>query len=342
MLLKVVTALLLLASGGAGLPTFETKFGTWSRLPNITWNGVQSPRQEHGSALVGDDIYVLGGILPWNGTTYPTTNIVQKYNTKTGVWTETASMPAALNHANVAVVNGKIYYIGGMEATDDTYWNATGKSAVYDPSTNKWTVLPGIPEGRAIGSAATLVVGETIYLPGGLFYTNTTYDQEGTVSIFTSYNVKSRKWTVLPDLPAPRDHAGKGIYLDMLYILGGRAFGNKNVVDTVFGFNLTSHCWSEGYEPMPTGRGGVASATIGSQMFTAGGEGDRNTSTAVFPQMQAYDAAKNTWTKYANMSLPIHGSAAVVYKGQVVIPGGGIVTGADLSPVVQRFKPPRW
>lgn len=186
MLLKIVTTLLLLASGGVGKPTHKIPSGKWSRLPNITLDCEQYPRQEHGVALIGDDVYVLGGILPWNGTTYPTTNIVQKYNMKTGIWIETAPMPAALNHVNVAVVNGNIYYIGGMEEVDAyagtvAYWNATGKSAVYSPSTNKWTVLPSMPEGREIGSAATLVASETIYLPGGLTYTNTTNDQEGTV-----------------------------------------------------------------------------------------------------------------------------------------------------------------
>ncbi|KAF4185804.1 hypothetical protein CNMCM7927_006229 [Aspergillus lentulus] len=324
-----------------GLPTNERPLsGKWSTLPNITRDGFEYPRQEHAAVLVGDEMYVLGGILPWDGKEYATTNIVQKYNMITGTWTETAPMPAALNHANVAVVDDKIYYLGGLEAVDETYWNATGKSAVYDPATDEWTVLPSMPEGREIGSAATLVVDDTIYLPGGLAYTNITYDQEGTVSRFTSYNVRTQEWTTLPDLPAPRDHAGKGIYQDMLYILGGREFGNKNVVSTVFGFNLTSHQWSTAYEPMPIARGGVASATIGSQTFMAGGEGDRRTPTAVFPEMQAYDAAKNTWIDYADMPLPIHGSDAVVYKGEIVIPGGGIVTGATLTPVVQTFKPP--
>ncbi|KAL4949358.1 galactose oxidase [Aspergillus filifer] len=341
MLSTVLTALLLLASACEALPTAETSLaGEWSTLPNITRDGTEYPRQEHAAVLVGDNIYVLGGILPFDGREYATTNIVQKYNTITGTWTETAPMPAALNHANVAVVNNKIYCLGGLEATDETYWNATGKSAVYDPAVDEWTVLPSMPEGREIGSAATLVLGDTIYLPGGLAYTNITFDQEGTVSRFTSYNVKTQEWTNLPDLPAPRDHAGKGIYQDMLYILGGRSFGNKNVVSTVFGFNLTSHEWSTAYEPMPIARGGVASATIGSLMFTAGGEGDRRTSTAVFPEMQAYDAATNTWISYADMPLPVHGTDAVVYKGEIVIPGGGIVTGATLTPVVQIFKPP--
>lgn len=341
MISTIVAGLLLLASGCEALPTNQTPLpGKWSTLPNITLNGVEYPRQEHAAALVGDEIFVLGGILPWDGKEYATTNIVQKYNMITGTWTETAPMPAALNHANVAVVDGKIYYLGGLEAVDETYWNATGKSAVYDPAMDEWTVLPSMPEGREIGSAATVVVDDTIYLPGGLAYTNITYDQEGTVSRFSSYNVRTQEWTTLPDLPAPRDHAGKGIYRDMLYILGGREFGNKNVVSTVFGFNLTSQQWATAFEPMPIARGGVASATIGSLIFTAGGEGDRRTPTAVFPEMQAYDAATNTWVDYADMPLPVHGSDAVVYEGEIVIPGGGIVTGATLTPVVQTFQPP--
>jgi hypothetical protein len=90
----------------AVLPIEST--GTWSTLPNITLDGVQYPRQENSVVLLDDDMYVLGGILPFNGITYPTVNIVQKFNFLTNTWTEVAPMPAALNHVNVAVVNGLI------------------------------------------------------------------------------------------------------------------------------------------------------------------------------------------------------------------------------------------
>lgn len=345
MYLKAVSVLCLLAgrASGTAVPVARTALpGTWSTLPNITLNSVQYPRQEHSVVLLGDDMYVLGGVLPFNGMTYPTVNIVQKYNFITNMWIEVAPMPAALNHVNVAVVNGMIYYLGGLGVTatgGPAYWNALGACAVYDPFADKWTVLPDMPEGRAIGSAATMVVGETVYLPGGLLNTNLTNDEEGTTAMFTSYNVVTRKWTVLPDLPAPRDHAGKGQFGNMLYILGGRLDGHWNVVDTVFGYNVDTKCWSTEFAPMPTGRGGCASATIGCMMFTAGGEGDPNTSTHVWPQMQAYDAVRNTWTNYTNMATPVHGTAAVAYKGKVIIPGGAIEIGGDPTQLVQTFTP---
>lgn len=286
-------------------------------------------------------MYVLGGILPFDGTTYPTTNIVQKFNFLTNTWTEVAPMPAALNHANVAAVDGLIYYLGGLAATEPTYWNASGASAIYDPSADQWTVLPDMPTDRAIGSAATLVHGDTIYLPGGLLHTNLTDDDEGTTAIFTSYNVRTQEWTALPDLPAPRDHAGKGQHGSTLYILGGRLFGNKNVVDSVFAYDIHSRVWSTGFAPMPTPRGGVASATIGSKIFTAGGEGDPNTTSKVFPEMQAYDAKRNRWISYPDMTIPVHGSAALAYDGSFVVPAGGLVTGGEPTQLVQRFTPGR-
>lgn len=334
---------LLLAGRASGASLARTVLpGTWSTLPNITLDGTQYPRQEHSVALAGDDMYVLGGVLSFDGTTYPTVDVVQKFSFVTNIWTEVAPMPAALNHVNVAIVDGIIYYLGGLAVTETggpAYWNASGACAAYDPSTDQWTVLPDMPEGRAVGSAATMVVGDTIYLPGGLLNTNLTNDEEGTTAMFTSYNVVTQEWTVLPDLPAPRDHAGKGQYDNMLFVLGGRLGGHWNVVDTVFGYNIDTQSWSADFAPMPTGRGGSASATIGSKMFIAGGEGDPDTSNNVWPQMQAYDAARNVWTNFTDMAVPVHGTAAVAYNGNIIIPGGGVTIGGDPTQLVQMFTP---
>jgi len=345
MLLKAVSSLALWAGWAscAAVPAPRSATaGTWAALGNLTVNGVSFPRQEHSVASIGTNIYVLGGIESFDGTTYPTINLTQVFSTTQNTWKTLAPMPAALNHANVAAVNGKIYVLGGLAITETggpLFWNASGACAVYNPATNCWTVLPEMPAGRAIGSAATLVVDDTIYLPGGLLNTNLTNDEEGTTAMFTSYNTVTGKWTVLPDLPAPRDHAGKGTYGDMIYILAGRLDGHWNVVNTVFGYNIKTNSWSTDFPVMPTGRGGAASATIGSLMFVSGGEGDPNTPTNVWPQVQAYDAVKNTWTNYTDMARPVHGSAAAAVNGKIYIPGGGAIIGGDPVAWVSSFTP---
>jgi N-acetylneuraminic acid mutarotase len=325
----------------ASPPADSASIGIWATLPNITMNGTQYPRQEQSVVLVDDEMYLLGGVIPSDGSAFPTV-CVQKFNFITNTWTKVAPIPVALNHVNVAVVHGLIYYLGGLAVTASGgpgFWNAFGACAVYDPSADKWIVLPDMPEGRAAGSAATMVVGDTIYLPGGLLNTNLTNDEEGTTAMFSSYNIVTREWAILEDLPAPRDHAGKGQYGNMLYILGGRLYGHWNVVDTVFGYDIATDCWSTDFPPMSTGRGGYASASIGSKMFTAGGDGDLDTTSNVWPQMQAYDAVTNSWTNYTDVAIPVHGPGAVVYQRKVVIPGGGVEIGGAPTRIVQSFTP---
>ncbi len=64
-------------------------------------------------------------------------------------------------------------------------------------------------------------------------------------------------------------------------------------------------------------------------MFIAGDEGDPDTYTNVWPQMQAYGAARNTWTSYTDMATPAHGTAAMAYNDEITIPIGELETGHD-------------
>lgn len=319
--------------------------GTWSTLANITSNGVQFPRQEGSIALVGSDIFYIGGTTPvsTSSTVGETIANVSRYSITNNTWASVASMPHACNHCNVGVVDGLIYVLGGMNVTaagGPSFWNATGASAVYDPSTDVWTTLPDVPAGRAVGSAATMVVGGTIYLPGGLLNTNLTTDEEGTTAMFSAYNTQTAEWSILEDVPAPRDHAGKGVWGTTLYILAGRLDGHWNDTSTVFAYDINSTSWSTHYAPMPTGRGGAASATIGDWMIVAGGEGDPDTPLNVWPQTQAYNPVKNIWANYTDMAIPVHGTAAVAYNGTMYIPAGSTHIGPGPTAFLQTFIPP--
>ncbi|KAE9368043.1 galactose oxidase [Stipitochalara longipes BDJ] len=303
-----------------------TATGSWTTVAHIS----MEPRQEHGAVKFDDDtIYIIGGIYPEADGIFPTVTIVQKYSVSANAWTSVADLPIPLNHPNSAVVNGKIYVLGGLTTVSSStnFWNATGACFEYDPTLNIWTTIGELPEGRWTGSAAVGVSGTTVYLAGGLANTNLSNDEEGTISVFTSYNVATKHFAVLPDMPEPRDHAGVGLVNNTLYILGGRAYGHNNTKNTVFSYDLKSNCWSTGLSSMPTARGGCASGVIGTQIFTIGGEGDQDAVSGVFPQNQAYDTATNEWKSYALMDVPRHGTAGVVFGNKVYIPGGGLHEG---------------
>src|SRR5207245_11599377 len=68
-----------------------------------------TPRAETAAVLVGNEAYVLGG-FDANGMASAK---VEVYNTTSDAWRTASPLPVALHHAGAAVVNGRIYIVGG-------------------------------------------------------------------------------------------------------------------------------------------------------------------------------------------------------------------------------------
>jgi N-acetylneuraminic acid mutarotase len=257
-------------------------------------------------------------------------------------------MPRGLNHVNAAVVNGKIYVIGGLAETDNgvRVWDAVPDSWVYDLSTDTWETIPGLPTGEERGSAAVGTYQSKIYLAGGMskleLFANGTQDSVSVVSIF---DTDTRTWLPVPEaakyIPEARDHAGAAVVGGKMYVLGGRDRGQENVRDTVFVLDLCDleAGWKTSSARMPTARGGVAAGVIGRNVYVFGGEGNVQSDTGVFDQVEVYDTVRNRWAKAGRMRLPRHGTYAVGVKGKVYIPGGGTSQGGEPVSDFDVFAP---
>lgn len=296
------------------------------------------PRQEHGVAAIGRDVYVIGGIRPDGAGGVVTVADVEVYDTRRDRWRRAAPLPVAMNHPNAAVVGGRLYVLGGLSG--GASWEAIGDSFVLDPATGRWTSLPPMPAGVLRGSAAIGVHGTRILLAAGMrTLTPGPGGLQDTVATVNAYDVVTRRWSRLPDLPEPRDHAGGAVIGHTLYVVGGRDRGQVNVRDTVYALNLRTGTWST-RAPMPTARGGIATAVIGSTIHTFGGEGNVvggvNT---VFAQTEAYDTARDRWQRLAPMPVPRHGGAAVAVGGTVHLPGGGTRGGGSPVGVNDTYRP---
>lgn len=301
------------------------------------------PRQEHTTLFVSPStIAILGGIVPSNDTTlavpFQTTSLMQFYSIPTNTWSTRAPIPQLLNHLNAAVVDGKIYLLGGLveagNSNDDRAWRAIGESWIYDPSLDTWSTLPSLPAGQERGSAAVGVYNNKIYLAGGVttleLYGNQTQATVPTVSVFDTV---AKKWLDVPEparlMPAGRDHAGAAVVNQKMYVLGGREQGQGNVKDTVFVLDLCGleKGWRTSAARMPTARGGVAAGVVGTKIYTFGGEGNLAVESGVFAEVEAYDTVRDKWYGVGSMRVPRHGTYAVGVKGKAYIPGGGIVQG---------------
>jgi N-acetylneuraminic acid mutarotase len=158
----------------------------WTRHDSIGLG----PRQEHGVAGFEDTIFVVGGVRYDNNNTVETVNLVEYYSVTKEKWHVAAPFPQAVNHANAAAVDGKVYVLGSLSA--GVNWTALPETYVYTSGNDSWTALAPMPERTARGASAIGVYDDTVYLAGGQLYLEIVppYQQPG-LDLVSSYNPKS-------------------------------------------------------------------------------------------------------------------------------------------------------
>lgn len=320
-----VAALTLLSVASALSPCTP---GTWQNLTSVP-----SARQEHGTTAIGNEtIAILGGNIR-NNVSSETTDLFQLYDIESDTWKTVAPAPYKVNHPNIAAIGGKLYLLGGLAvgpvaSAADINWVATGLSYVYDVAGDEWTQLEDMPVGTERGSAVVGVHGEMIYLAGGMtVLKNRVQDAVNSVIAFNTTSGEYQRLGVGgAELPESRQHAAGAVINDTFYVIGGRRYSQTNYRDTVFQLDLSSPqaIWQINSARMRTARGGINGGAVGNVFYVFGGEGNPDSDSGVFPQIDAFDTGNSTWTRPGPMSIPRHGTQAASAGGRIYIPGGGL------------------
>jgi len=296
------------------------------------------PRQEHGVAGFDNQIFVIGGVRYDNNNTVENVNLVEYYATQEHKWHVAAPLPQAVNHANAAAVDGKVYVLGSLSA--GVNWTALPDTYVYTPNNDSWTALAPMPEGTARGASAIGVYNDAVYLAGGKLFLEIVppYQQPG-LDLVSSYNTTSNTWnTALPSLPQARQHVSGTVVGSTFYVIGGREFDITSFHNTTYALDLNNPTeWRE-MAQMPTARGSLACAALGTIIYCFGGEGDASNVNAIFAQVEAYDTVTDTWSSLPPMEVPRHGTGAVALDGRIWIPGGGVKTAMAPAGIFDSFE----
>ncbi|KAF4968696.1 hypothetical protein FSARC_3982 [Fusarium sarcochroum] len=317
----------------SAVPTYNSHDKPWTTLANLP-----RLRQEHSTVAVDDNtIAIIGGITPIGNTSLftglNTVDWVHLYDIPTNSWRTAAPSPYRVNHPNVAARDGRIYLLGGLVDASDPpkplpEWIASGESHVYDLLTDTWTQLESMPPGTERGSAIMGVHEELIYVAGGMTVLEGPY--QDAVTTVTTFNTTSGKWQRVVEeaanIPDGRQHAAGAIVDDIMYVVGGRWFNKTNVRGEVFMLDLSNQTagWTTGPNRMPTARGGISGAVVGSKLYTFGGETNKHSASGVFDNVEVLDLKTLEWTELKAMPVPRHGTSAVAVGNQIYIPGGGL------------------
>ncbi|HBY21130.1 MAG TPA: hypothetical protein DEG71_09025 [Clostridiales bacterium] len=278
-------------------------------------------------------------------------------------WRTVSSMGTARHNASIVAVNGKIYAIGGSNASN-TYLNTMEE---YNPSTDTWTPKANIPQGR--DGTAVAVIENKIYLMGGMYsgnpqnlvyaYDTTTntwstdiasmqyaraYSEaavvDGRIYIIAGnngngidkvemYDPTTNQWQEKQSMPVQTWGHGVAIVDNKIYVMGNADGINSN---KVFEYNVTSNSWTQ-VANMPVGKKYFGTAVVNEKIYVIAGESSNSTNT-----VYEYNPVSNQWDSVANAltSRDSLGAATVIGKIYAV---GGLNSSGTLA-TVEEYTPP--
>ncbi|GJL63474.1 MAG: hypothetical protein NPIRA04_21280 [Nitrospirales bacterium] len=207
---------------------FDTSQETWTELPS-------TPTPVHHPALVtvGNKVYLMGGFGRPDEMSWKPVAQAWVFDMDTRKWSSLKPLPTARGALTAAVVDSKIYVIGGVTLPDNadfaglTFNRATKQltvNEVYDTETNTWTQAAPIPTQRNHMGAAT--IDGKVYVIGGrigsgfvLMSTN--------IGVNEVYDPATDTWEPRAMLPTPRSGVGVVALKGKIHVLGGEEWSHN-------------------------------------------------------------------------------------------------------------------
>ncbi|XP_071580857.1 kelch-like protein 10 isoform X3 [Temnothorax nylanderi] len=183
-------------SGGSPtnyIETYDTRADRWIPIEETDPTG---PRAYHGLAVVGFDIYVIGG---FDGVDY--FNSCRCFNAVTKVWREVAPMNVRRCYVSVAVLNDLVYAMGGYDG-----YHRQKTAERYNYKTNQWSLIASMNVQRSDASATTLNGG---------------FNGISRMCSGEKYKPSTNSWSHIPDMYNPRSNFAIEVIDDMIFAIGG-------------------------------------------------------------------------------------------------------------------------
>jgi hypothetical protein len=301
--------------------------GVNGKLAWTTKNPVPLVRYGFESASNQNKVYIFGGSTP-DGVV-GTSNA---YDMQADTWTQLTDMPTPRYIGAAAVLDGKIYVVGGM--TDLSGVMDTVEA--YDIATDKWTSLAPLPQRLYLTTAAA--ANGKLYVFGGL-------DSTQNLSTVYEYDSTANTWSMRQSMLQSRYAAAAVSYNGLIYLIGGttRTGGIREDVSETDVFDPIANTWAvKAANPSPTSAPGTV--VVGSWIYVLGGTPLAN-GTNASSAIEIYVTDTDTWVPGPTMTearfFPATGTQAnkinVIGGAQSVSLPLGLNEQLDPSAVVYEF-----
>ncbi|MBC8876925.1 MAG: protein kinase [Planctomycetes bacterium] len=189
---------------------------TWAEKQSWTR---QTEKNAPGGAILDNKMYLIGGASRADLTGQ--TIKVDAYDPASDTWSTAVPMPTPRADAVTAVVNGRLYVIGGCD-----HGNSWTINEAFDPENNSWTPRRSMPTPRQ--SPVAVVLGERIFVIGG----RTPPPSLRCLNVVEVYDTTNDSWEEATPIGVPRCASAGGCVGGKLYVIGGSdGTGETNVVE---------------------------------------------------------------------------------------------------------------
>jgi hypothetical protein len=227
-------------------------------------------------------------------------------------WVSKKALPTEREGLCAAVVNGKIYAVGGWSPNE-----------MYDPNADNWITLQSVPTSRAF--FGTAVFRDKIYIIGGLdqlYYPSNPsefYVIEGVTGVNEVYDPVTNTWETKTPMPTPRDHLQANIVDSRIFLIGGQTQQPLDDLTAEHTSNLT-----EVYDPatdswttmasIPNAVYSYASVVVDGKIYVISG---MYANSSLSNLVQIFDPQTNSWSFGKPIPTPMNLAAAGATTGIV-------------------------
>jgi len=234
---------------------YDTSTGTWTKIAPLPV-GVNHPAVAAATGRCAGQLYVYGGYTGSSGLTAEVDSL-QRFNPRTGAWTQLTGSGVARAAATLAPVGCSLYAIGGASGG-----TALRLVQVYDIRRGTWRNGPSMRTARE--HLASVAIGKNILALGGR-------SSGGNLDVVEELDTRTGKWRSRPPIPTPRSGFGAVAIDSSAVVVGGEELTpGGETIRPVEAYGIQSHRWRK-LPGMLTPRHGLGVVAQGSRIFAIEG-----------------------------------------------------------------------
>ena len=244
--------------------------------------------------------------------------------TDTRAWLTLAPLPQPATDLTGAVVNGRLFVLGGRDGA-----RPSGAMFMFDAATGQWSARKAMPV--PVHHAAIVSYGDRIYVFGGFKRPESGIGWQP-VDLAWEYDPAGDSWKALKPLPAPRGGAAVAVANGQFYVIGGAApAANQTAIEgkrrhdilaRVDAYDLKTDQWTA-RAPLPTPRTDAAAAAMTGGIYVIGGRiGSAFANGSDVDVVEVYDPAADRWSApLARLPAPRSDATATVWRNLILVAG---------------------